>query len=547
MFKHAPERYIDSMGIFLNSPIPSEAYSETAADTYFVDKSLLLTELFPAMGKKNKYFCITRPRRFGKSVMASMVGAFFGKTSDDDHLFNKLAISEDETYSIHLHSHNVIFIDFSQEPRNCTDDGQYITRIQDGINQDLVEAYPDIKIDTAEAVWDILLKIFQKTRDKFIFIIDEWDAIFHKSFITLKDQKKYLGFLRNLLKDQVYVELAYMTGVLPITKYSSGSELNMFLEYDMATKKKFSEYFGFLDSEVDRLHQIYQNTNNNPEISRENLRIWYDGYYTAKGCRIYNPRSIVCALTDNELTNYWTSSGPYDEIFYYIQNNIEAVRDDLILMAAGEGIPTEIQNYAAVSMKLDTKDEIYSAMVVYGLLTYHEGKVFIPNRELMIQFKKLLMTKASLGYVYSLAKESEKMLKATLDGDTATMSKILKFAHDTESPIFSYNSEIELSAVVNLVYLAARDSYRVEREDKAGEGYVDFIFYPERKNMSAILLELKIDHTPEEAIQQIKDRNYALRFRGKLGESPKYTGKILAVGIGYSRKTKLHACRVEVL
>lgn len=411
IFKHVPERQIESMGIFLNSPIPSEAYSETAADTYFVDKSLLLTELFPAMGRKNKYFCITRPRRFGKSVMASMVGAFFGKTSDDDHLFDTLAISENENYSFHLHRHNVISIDCSQEPRNCADYGQYITRIQDGINQDLAETYTDIKIDITEAVWDILLKIFQKTRDKFIFVIDEWDAIFHKSFITRKDQKKYLGFLRNLLKDQVYVELAYMTGVLPIAKYSSGSELNMFLEYDMATKKKFSEYFGFLDSEVDRLHQIYKNTNANPEISRENLRIWYDGYYTAKGCRIYNPRSIVCALADNELTNYWTSPGPYDEIFYYIQNNIEAVRDDLILMAAGEGIPAEIQNYAAVSMKLDTKDEIYSAMVVYGLLTYHEGKVFIPNRELMIQFKKLLMTKASLGYVYSLARESEKIYK----------------------------------------------------------------------------------------------------------------------------------------
>lgn len=268
IFKHVPERQIESMGIFLNSPIPSEAYSETAADTYFVDKSLLLTELFPAMGRKNKYFCITRPRRFGKSVMASMVGAFFGKTSDDDHLFDTLAISENENYSFHLHRHNVIFIDCSQEPRNCADYGQYITRIQDGINQDLAETYTDIKIDITEAVWDILLKIFQKTRDKFIFVIDEWDAIFHKSFITRKDQKKYLGFLRNLLKDQVYVELAYMTGVLPIAKYSSGSELNMFLEYDMATKKKFSEYFGFLDSEVDRLHQIYKNTNANPEISR---------------------------------------------------------------------------------------------------------------------------------------------------------------------------------------------------------------------------------------------------------------------------------------
>ena len=117
----------------------------------------------------------------------------------------------------------------------------------------------------------------------------------------------------------------------------------------------------------------------------------------------------------------------------------------------------------------------------------------------------------------------------------------------SRSSWFSYNNEIELSAVVNLVYLTARDTYRVEREDKAGEGYVDFIFYPERKDMAAILLELKIDHTPEEAIQQIKDRNYALRFSGKLGEDPKFTGKILAVGIGYSRKTKLHACRVEVL
>lgn len=117
-------------------------------------------------------------------------------------------------------------------------------------------------------------------------------------------------------------------------------------------------------------------------------------------------------------------------------------------------------------------------MVVYGLLTYEDGAVSIPNRELMDKFDELLLTNDSLGYIYNLAKESRKMLKATLTGDTGTMCEILKYAHDTESPIFSYNSEIELSAVVNLVYLAARDRYRVEREDKAGEGYVDFIFYP---------------------------------------------------------------------
>ena len=180
-------------------------------------------------------------------------------------------------------------------------------------------------------------------------------------------------------------------------------------------------------------------------------------------------------------------------------------------------------------------------------MTYEDGAVSVPNKELMDKFDELLLTNHNLGYIYSLAKESEKMLKATLAGDTGTMCKILKFAHDTESPIFSYNSEIELSAVVNLVYLAARDKYRIEREDKAGEGYVDFIFYPERKSADALILELKIDSMPEEAIQQIKDKNYALRFVGKIGETPKYTGRILAVGISYDRKTKEHFCKIEVL
>lgn len=257
-------------------------------------------------------------------------------------------------------------------------------------------------------------------------------------FVSREDQQKYLLFLKNLLKDQAYVELVYMTGVLPVAKYSGGSELNMFVEYDMATKKKFSEYFGFLEDEVDRLYERYRAGTRQAAITREDLKIWYDGYHTAKGVRIYNPRSIICALSDNELADYWTSSGPYDEIFYYIRNNIEDVRDDLVLMVAGEGIEADIRNYAVVSMKLETKDEIYSAMVVYGLLTYEGGKVFIPNREIMEQFKKLLMSKDSLGYVHNLARESEKMLKFTLAGNTKKMSEILKFAHDTEAPIFSY-------------------------------------------------------------------------------------------------------------
>ncbi|WP_310601641.1 AAA family ATPase [Anaerosporobacter sp.] len=535
------------MGMFLNSNVPYTSYKAVFLNKYFVDKSLLMKDLFPVLGGINKYICITRPRRFGKSVMANMIGAFFGKTQDAYDVFDKLVIAKMKGYEEHLNQHNVIYIDFSRVPENCNTYQNYINRISRGIKEDILQTYSELNIDKNMSIWDILLVVFQKTTHRFVFVMDEWDAVFHMSYISSEEQKEYLLFLKNLLKDQVYVELAYMTGVLPIAKYSSGSELNMFLEYDMATKKKFSEYFGFLDREVDTLYEVYKKETESPEISRGDLRVWYDGYYTAMGERMYNPRSVVCALSDNELADYWTSSGPYDEIFYYVRNNIEEVREDLVLMIAGEGIETEIQNYAAASMNLNTKEEIYSAMLVYGLLTYEERKVFIPNREIMDQFKKLLMSKESFGYVYRLAKESEKMLKATLSSDTKTMTEILKFAHDTESPIFSYNSEIELSAVVNLVYLAARDRYRVEREDKAGEGYVDFIFYPERKGADALILELKIDCSPDEAIQQIKDKNYDFRFRGKLGERKKYTGRVFAVGISYNRKTKEHFCKVEEL
>ncbi len=198
-------------------------------------------------------------------------------------------------------------------------------------------------------------------------------------------------------------------------------------------------------------------------------------------------------------------------------------------------------------MQLATRDEIYSAMVIYGLLTFQNGCVSIPNKELMESYAAMMKKEKSLGYIYRLANISRKMLSATLEGDTKTMSEILNDAHNTESPIFSYNNEIELSAIVNLVYLAARDTYRVEREDKAGRGYADFIFYPEQKNADSLILELKAGGTPEQALQQIKDKNYALRLKGKLGENQNVTGRILGVGISYDKKSKEHSCIVEEL
>ena len=246
------------------------------------------------------------------------------------------------------------------------------------------------------------------------------------------------------------------------------------------------------------------------------------------------------------MANYWTSSGTYDSIFTYIKGNIADVRNDLVFMVSGEKVPARIQQYAATANELHTKDQIYSAMVVYGLLTYEDGKVFIPNKELMEKFDELLLSNQNLGYVYRLAKESARMLQATLHGDTDTMEEILEYVHDTEVPIYSYNNEVELSAIVNLVYLSARDKYRVEREDKAGKGFVDYIFYPENKKDPGIILELKVDHSPREALKQIVDKDYKLKFQGKIGEI-KTDHKILGVGISYDKKTKKHSCVTQWL
>ena len=537
------------MGVYLNSSTAYTLYKNETLKPYFVDKTKLLEELFPLVREGNNHICITRPRRFGKTVMVNMIASFFSKGCNSSHIFECLNISNNLEYKEYNNAYPVIQIMFNELPRRCVSYEQYITRIENILIEDLKCEYPEISFFEGEAIWDMLQRVWLANPEiQFIFVLDEWDYIFHQSFMKEEDKKEHIRFLRNLLKDKPYVRLAYMTGILPIAKYSSGSELNMFLEYTLVTEEKYSKYFGFTKEEVDGLYERYLEKEKNVKFSREDLEIWYNGYQTLNGVRLYNPRSVIASFHNNNLGNYWTSSGPYDEIFYYVKHNIADIREDLAQMVAGFPIPAKVQEYAVSSMNLKTKNEIFSAMVVYGFLSYEKGYVSIPNKELMDKFNEMLRKENSLGYIYELAKESEKMLKATLEGDTKEMLRILEFAHNTEIPLLNYNKESDLTILISLIYLSARDFYRIEREDKAGIGYVDFIFYPELdKNADCIILELKVNQTPEKAIEQIKEKQYALKFMPKLGEKPKYTGRILAVGIAYDKETKKHDCKVEIL
>lgn len=545
------------MGIYLNSSSAYGSFCRDCESAYYVDKTDILREIVPMVApidggrmSNMRYVAITRPRRFGKTVMANMIASYFNKGVDSHVQFDRLMVAQRPWYREHLNRHNVIHISLNESLDEITSYGEYIGRIKSKLLLDLRMAYPDAHIAEDDTVWYALTKVYEYCgHEQFIFVLDEWDYIYHQRFMTADDKAAYTRFLSMLLKDKAYVEMAYMTGILPIAKYSTGSELNMFLEYSMATRTKYSEYYGFTDAEVDDLYQRYLQAERNPQVTREGLETWYDGYQTAAGIKLYNPRSVVCALSDNQLASYWTSSGPYDEIFYYISANVDAVKDDVALMVADNPVPARVQEYAATSMELKTRDEIFSAMVVYGFLNYSKGYVSIPNKELMDKFAEVVQREPSMGNVYLLTKESERMLAATKACDTETMTEIMEYAHNTHSPLLVYNNEAELASILRWVYLRALDYYRIEREDKAGKGYADLIFYPFDRSDDAIIIELKVNHSADDAIQQIKDRQYALRFEGKFGEMPEYTGRILAVGIAYHKddENKRHECKVEVL
>ena len=325
-----------------------------------------------------------------------------------------------------------------------------------------------------------------------------------------------------------------MTGVLPIKKYSEGSALNMFDEFTMLSDGIYDNYFGFTEDEVKYLCNK-QNT-----ISFEEISEWYNGYLSEDGEKIYNPRSVVKALQNGKCKSYWTNTGRMDEVLFYLKYNIAEVRDDVIEMVSGNVVDIIIdEEFRAGQDAPETREEIYSAMIVYGFLSYYDGTIRIPNKELMKEFEKALRDK-SFGEVMDMVKNSEKMLKATLNKDTKTMEKIINDIHNSEIPILQYNDENSLSCVITLAYLYARNKYRIEREEKTGKGYADFMFHPRRKNDTAFILELKKDSSPEVAIKQIIEKEYSQKF---IKENVK--NKILAVAICYDSKTKEHKCKVE--
>lgn len=532
------------MGNILNSIGQLAQLRKIYNDKYFVDKSSILMKLNENINTSNCCICVTRPRRFGKTVMTNLINSYYAKGLPSKEIFDTLKISKAEDYEKHLNQHNVISLSMSEIPFECENYKDYIRFYNYKITKELQMTFPECQVTEENGPWQNLENVYNQTGETFIFVIDEWDSVFHSDFFEEKDGKKYLTFLKNLLKDKPYVELVYMTGVLPIKKYSSGSELNMFDEFYFPTDAIYDTYFGFTEEEV--LELCKRNKKNGGTIQYNDLAEWYNGYYTAKGDKLYNPRSIHKALNQNTIKNYWTETGPGTEILELVNNNVDAVKEDILKMVSGEKVEFPLRYFKTEFAKLEKREEILSIMVVYGFLSYYDNALTIPNREIMVKFENVLSNQ-SMGYIAKLVEQSNAMLEATLSGNTKKMEEILEYVHDTEIPVLQYNDENSLSCVVNLIYLNARDKYRIEREEKTGRGFVDFIFYPLNPKDTAIILELKKDDTPEHAIEQIIKKKYDTKLCRLQNGVREYAGKVMAVGMAYSTKEKKHHCMVKEL
>lgn len=499
-------------------------FEQAANGRLYVDKSMLIGAVSANIKNEGKYLCITRPRRFGKTINANMLAAYYSMGCDSRELFGRLKIAACPSWEEHLNSHHVIHIDFSRQPDGCKSYEEYIGHITSQFRQDFTEAYPGIGEQDCESVYRMLLA----SGDSFIFILDEWDSVFYESFMREQDKNRHLKFLKGLLKDQPYVDLAYMTGVLPIAKYSSSSELNMFDEYNFMNDSRYDIYFGFSEEEVRGLCEKCGT------VSYEEMKQWYDGYHLSDGSSLFNPRSVNRALARGVCLNYWTETGPMNEIANCIEHNVDEVREDIVKMVAGIPVEVELDGYSASELQLDTRDEILSAMVVYGFLSYYDGCLSIPNHELMEKFRRVL-SRDSMGEVKEIVDRSQEMLKATLDCDEKKVAEILEEVHDREIPFLKYGDENALSCVITLCYLYARKDYWVEREEKSGKGYCDYFFHPKKKK-PAIIVELKVGKSCEEALLQMKEKDYLQKAR-------RY-GEALLVGINYDEK-KHHTCKIE--
>ena len=519
------------MGNYLNQD-GKKFYEITHSDIY-VDKTELLTYTNSVLQTLQKYICISRPRRFGKSITASMIAAYYSRGCDAKELFSPYKIARNLDFDTYRNKYNTLFLNMQEFLSRTKNIYELLDRMKRLVLRDLKREYPNVDYFDDTDLIESMQDVYQETNCPFVVIIDEWDCIFREYKQDKEAQENYLDFLRDMLKDKSCIALAYMTGILPIKKYGTHSALNMFDEFSMISPGPLASYVGFTETEVEALCRQYK-------ADMSEVKSWYDGYSFEKEKSIYSPRSVVNCMRFEKIENYWNQTETFEALQFYIDMNFDGLKDDVLSMIAGEKVPVNTGSFTNDMTTFRTEDDVLTLLIHLGYLGYdsNEKCVFIPNNEIRSEYVNAVSV-SDWGEVSQALKNSADILNAIWQRRPEQVAEGIRQAHFETSHI-QYNDENALSYTISLALYAARNFYTVHRELAGGKGFADMVYIPRKKypEKPALVVELKWDKSAAGAISQIKGKEYCESLE-------EYQGNLLLVGINYDVKTKEHSCVIE--
>ena len=501
----------------------------------YVDKSELIAAVNRTLFTEQRFSCVSRCRRFGKSMAAKMLAAYYDCSCDSRELFADLDIAKDPSFEKHLNQYRVIYLDMTSFITRFKDES-IVRHIDEELKADVCAAYPELTFGETVDLMGCLMRINDATGDSFFFIIDEWDAICREFEPGSEGMESYLNWLRRMFKDVLAYDVfagVYMTGILPVKKYKTQSAMNNFVEYSMVEPGNLGRFFGFTKDEVRMLSEKYNR-------DFDELEKWYDGYQIGDETSMFNPNSVIQAVTRGRCRSYWASTGAYETVAEYINMNFEGLKDDIIAMLGGGTVKVNTTRFLNDISIIHSKDDALTVLIHLGYLSFDwkRGVCYIPNYEVADELTNAVESTNWTPVIRAL-KQSEDLLQATLEGDEEAVAKGVDAVHDESTSILSYNNENSLACVISLAYYAARNHYIVHRELASGKGFADIVMIP-RKNVDspALVVELKFNRDADAAIDQIKRKQYPAKLE-------EYEGHLLLVGVNYDKETKTHCCKIE--
>ena len=567
-----------------------------AKDTrVFVDKTDFIEKTNALFNTDGNLIAVTRPRRFGKTVTAHMLSAYYSKGYAGQEIFNDLEISNKNSFKEHLNKYDVIYIDMNsidgryKNYLKKTKKVQGVESLVDYLEYSIIkelrgqknfaECFENNDIENT-GLLEALSALQTDLNAQFIFIMDEWDLVYREYRHDEPLQKAFINLLKDLFKsDDGYAcfALAYLTGILPIKKYNSQSALNGFDEYNMLAPGDFAKYFGFTEDEVAEIVKSPK-----CQISHQDLKEWYEGY-KIKGVDIYNPNSVTKAVSRNECISYWSGTSSNEEVVRLINMNFDGIKQDILNLIEGREIAFNCGRFQNDMVSIKSEDDILCLLVCLGYLgckdpndnnaeeensseanneaaTEQTEKIeqdeqaktannknrriaYVPNAEIKSALMDIVKEQEWYERMETIER-SENLLKAIKALDGNRTAELIQEIHNSPSvSIYDYNSESALTfCVITGLLWSTLDDYDYHREDQAGKGRVDLVYEPSVKGAEPlILIEFKYGESAETALRQIKTQEYYKRY------SKKYTKNIILVGINYDPKTKEHQCLIEKL